>query len=155
MGLDITLQLNLPESWTRTERIAAAQGGESGGLDFVILVDGVEIRHAFLSIGSKANADIENKDDPFLTSPRVFSNSTLSRSQWDAVKTITFIPCLGWPSELVLEDLQNNRTELNRIRLDPGVTVTEQIDITGTVMVDWQEDRMDDFALTINLDDYR
>lgn len=154
-GLNVTLRLDLPESWSRTERIAAIQGGESGGLNFIVLIDGKEIRHAFLSIGSKGNAASDNKDDPFLTSLREFSNSTLSRSQWDEAKTITFIPCTGWPTELILEDLQKNREELNRILLEPGVTVIEQIDITGTKIVDWQEDRMDDYALTIHLDDYR
>lgn len=154
-GLDVTLRLDLPERWTRAERIAAVQGGETGGLDFIVLIDGQEIRHAFLSIASKGNADTDNKDDPFLTSPREFSNSTLSRSQWDAVKTITFVPCTGWPTELILEDLKNDRSELDRIRLDPGVVVTEQPEVTGTKATDWQEDRMDDFALTINLDDYR
>lgn len=154
-GLDVTLRLDLPESWTREERIAAVQGGETGGLDFIVLIDGQEIRHAFLSIASKGNADTDNKDDPFLTSPREFSNSTLSRSQWDAVKTITFVPCTGWPTELILEDLKNDRSELDRIRLDPGVVVTEQPEVTGTKATDWQEDRMDDFAITIDLDDYR
>jgi hypothetical protein len=33
--------------------------------------------------------------------------------------------------------------------------VTEQIDLTGTKRVDWIVDRMDDCALTIQLDDYR
>ena len=154
-GLEVALQMDLPEGWTRAERIAAIQGGESGGLAFAILIDGQEIQHAFLSISSKGNAETENQDDPFLTSKIVFSNSTLSRSQWDAVKTITFVPYTGWPTELILEDLQNNRQEIDRVKLEPGVIVTEQIDVTGTKRVDWIVDRMDDCALTIQLDDYR
>lgn len=154
-GLEVTLQMDLPQEWSRAERIAAIQGGESGGLAFAILIDGQEIQHAFLSISSKGNADTDNKEDPFLTSKIVFSNSTLSRSQWDAVKTISFVPYTGWPTELILEDLQNNRQEIKRVKLEPGVIVTEQIDVTGTKRVDWIVDRMDDCALTIQLDEYR
>ena len=154
-GMEITLQMDLPERWSRAERIAAIQGGESGGLAFVILIDGQEIQHAFLSISSKGNAETENKDDPFLTSKIVFSNSTLSRSQWDAVKSISFIPYTGWPTELILEDLRNNRQEISRVKLEPGVVITEQVDVTGTKRADWVVDRMDDYSLTIQLDDYR
>lgn len=154
-GLEVTLQMDLPEQWSRAERIAAIQGGESGGLAFAILIDGQEIQHAFLSISSKGNADTDNKDDPFLTSKIVFSNSTFSRSQWDAVKTISFVPYTGWPTELILEDLRNNRQEINRVKLEPGVVVTEQIDVTGTQRADWIVERMDDYSLTILLDDYR
>lgn len=46
-GLEVALQMDLPEGWTRAERIAAIQGGESGGLAFAILIDGQEIQHAF------------------------------------------------------------------------------------------------------------
>ena len=154
-GLEVALQMDLPEGWTRAERIAAIQGGESGGLAFAILIDGQEIQHAFLSISSKGNAETENQDDPFMTSKIVFSNSTLSRSQWDAVKTISFVPYTGWATELILEDLLHDRQEINRVKLEPGVIVTEQIDLTGTKRVDWIVDRMDDCALTIQLDDYR
>ena len=154
-GLEVTLQMDLPERWSREERIAAIQGGESGGLAFTILIDGQEIQHAFLSISSRGNAGTENKDDPFLTSKIVFSNSTLSRSQWDALKTISFVPYTGWPTELILEDLLHDRQELSRVKLDPGVVVTEEVDVTGTKRVDWIEDRMDEFSLTIQLDDYR
>lgn len=154
-GLDITLRLDLPESWTRAERIAAIQGGEMGGIDFIILIDGEEIKHPFLSIGSKSNADTTNKDDPFLTSPREFSNSTLSRSQWDAVKNITFIPCINWPTEVSVVEVGSERQILAPTRFDPDLVVTMQVNKESTQYADWQKDRMDDFALTINLDDYR
>ena len=154
-GMEVTLQMDLPEEWSRAERIAAIQGGECGGIAFAILIDGQEIQHAFLSISSKGNAEAENKDDPFLTSKIVFFNSSLSRSQWDAVKTISFVPYTGWPTELILEDLQNNRQEINRVKLEPGVIVTEQIDVTGTKRADWIVDRMEDCTLTIPLDEYR
>ena len=154
-GLEVTLRMDLPQAWSRTERIVAIQGGENGGIGFTVLIDGEAIQHAFLSISSNTNADAENKDDPFYTSLIVFSNSTLSRSQWDAVKTISFIPYTGWPTELILEDLLNDRRELERIKLDPGVVATEQVEVTRTKRADWIEDRMDDAALTIQLDDYR
>ena len=154
-GLDVILRMDLPQAWSRPERLAAIQGGENGGIAFAIQIDGEQIQHAFLSISAKINADTDNKDDPFLTSQIVFSNSTLSRSQWDAVKTISFIPVTGWPTELILEDLLHDRQELERIKLDPGVVVTEQADVTGTMRADWIEDRMDDAAITIQLDDYR
>ena len=152
-GLEVTLRMNLPENWSREERIAAIHGGESGGIGFAVLLDGQEIQHAFASISNDANG--ADEDDPVLMGTIVFSNSTLSRSQWDAIKTISFIPYTGWPTELILEDLLHDRQELDRITLDPGVVVTEEVDVTGTSRVDWIVDRMDDFALTITLDDYR
>jgi hypothetical protein len=152
-GMEVTLQMDLPEQWPRAERMAAIQGGENGGIGFVVLLDGQEIKHAFATISNDANS--ADKDNPFLTGTIVFSNSTLSRSQWDAIETISFIPYTGWPTELILEDLLHDRQEINRVKLEPGVIVTEQIDVTGTKRVDWIEDRMDDSALTIQLHDYR
>lgn len=152
-GMEVTLQMDLLERWTRAERIAAIQGGENGGIGFAVLLDGQEVKHAFASITNDTNG--ADKDDPLLTASIVFSNSTLSRSQWDAVKTISFVPYTGWPTELILEDLLHDRQELNRVKLEPGVIVTEQVDVTGTKRADWIEDRLDDSALTIQLDDYR
>lgn len=152
-GLEVALRMKLPENWSREERIAAMHGGENGGIGFAVLLDGQEIQHAFATISNDATGEAE--DDPFFTGTIVFLNSTLSRSQWDAIKTISFIPYTGWPTELILEDLLHDRQELDRITMDPGVVVTEEVDVTGTRRVDWIVDRMDDFALTISLDDYR
>lgn len=154
-GLDVTLRMDLPESWTRPERIAAIQGGETGGIGFAVFIDGEEVRHAFLAIGSKGNADTSNQDDPFLTSPITFSNSTLSRSQWDAVKTLTFLPYSNYPTEAFVVEVGSEKQVLAPTQLDPGVVVTMQVNKESTQYAGWQEDRMDDFALTINLDDYR
>ena len=154
-GLDINLRLDLPEGWTRAERIAAIQGGKMGGIDFVVLIDGEEVQHPFLSIGCKDNAYTLNKDDPFLTSPRTFSNSTLSRSQWDSVKTITFIPCCNYPTEASVVEVGSERTVLAPTRLDADVVVTMHVNQESTQYTNWQEVRMDDYAITINLDDYR
>jgi len=154
-GLEVTLGLDLPESWTRAERIAAAQGGPNGGIDFIILIDGEEVSHPFLSIGSKSNASTSNKDDPFLTSPREFSNSSISPSQWDEIKTITFIPCTGWPGEASVVEVGSEEVVIEPTKLDPGAVVTAQVNKESTQLSDWQEERMDDCAITINLDDYR
>lgn len=154
-GLDVTLRMDLPESWTRAERIAAIQGGEMGGIGFAVFIDGQEIRHAFLSIGMKSNAETENANDPFLTSPIEFSNSTLSRSQWDAVKTITFLPYCNYPAVASVVAVGSEKQVLAPTRLDPGVVVTMHVNAESTQYDDWQENRMDDFALTIDLDDYR
>ena len=154
-GLDVTLRMDLPESWTRAERIAAIQGGEMGGIGFAVFIDGQEIRHAFLSIGSKSNADTENASDPFLTSPIEFSNSTLSRSQWDAVKTITFLPYCNYPAVASVVAVGSEQQVLAPTQLDPGVVVTMQVNKESTQYDGWQENRMDDSTITINLDDYR
>ena len=154
-GLDVTLRMDLPQSWTRAERIAAIQGGEMGGIGFAVFIDGEEMRHPFLSIGSKSNAETENANDPFLTSPIEFSNSTLSRSQWDAVKTITFLPYCNYPTAASVVAVGSEQQVLAPTQLDPGVVVTMQVNKESTQYTGWQENRMDDFALTINLDDYR
>ena len=154
-GLEVVLRMDLPESWTRAERIAAIQGGETGGIGFAVFIDGEEARHPFLSVGSKDNASTSNQDDPFLTSPITFSNSTLSRSQWDGVKTITFLPYCNSPDKASVVEVGSERTVLAPTQLDPGVVVTMRVNQESTQYADWQEDRMNDFALTISLDDYR
>ena len=154
-GLDVTLRMDLPESWSRAERVAAIQGSETGGIGFIVLIDGQEIRHAFLSIGTKYNADTENKDDPFLTSPITFSNSSLSRSQWDSYRTITFLPCCNYPTEAYVVAVGSEKQILPPTRLGPETVVSMQVNRESTQYSGWQEDRMDDCALTIQLDDYR
>lgn len=154
-GLEVTLNLDLPESWTRAERIAAAQGGPNGGIDFIILIDGEEASHPFLSIGSKSNAGTSNKDDPFLTSPREFSNSSISPSQWEEIKIITFIPCTGWPEEAFVVAVDSEQVVIEPTKLDPGAVVTAQVNKESTQLSGWKEERLDDYAITINLDDYR
>ena len=154
-GLDVTLRMDLPESWTRAERIAAIQGGETGGIGFLVFLDGEEVRHPFLAIGSKGNADTENKDDPFLTSPITFSNSTLARSQWDTYKNITFVPYCNYPTEAFIVEVGSEKQVLAPTQLDPGVVVTMQVNKESTQYSNWQDGRMEDAALTINLDDYR
>lgn len=154
-GLDVTLRMDLPQSWTRAERIAAIQGGETGGIGFAVFLDGEEVQHPFLSIGTKSNADTENKGDPFLTSQITLSNSTLSRSQWDGVKTITFLPYCNVPAEASVVEVGSERTLVAPTRLDPGVVVTMLVNEESTQYAGWQEERLNDAAITIQLDDYR
>ena len=154
-GLDVTLRMDVPESWTRAERVAAIQGGETGGIGFAVFIDGQEIRHAFLSVGSKYNADTENKDDPFLTSPITFKNSSLSRSQWDAYKTISFVPYCNYPTEVYVVAVGSEKQIIPPTKLDPGTVITMQVNTESNQYNDWQTDLMEDCALTIQLDDYR
>ena len=154
-GLNVTLRMDLPQSWTRAERIAAIQGGKTGGIGFAVFLDGEETQHPFLSIGTKSNADTENKDDPFLTSQITFSNSTLSRSQWDEAKTISFLPYCNVPTEASVVEVGSERTLVAPMRLDPGVVVTMLVNKESTQYAGWQEERLNDSVLTIQLDDYR
>ena len=155
-GVEITLRMDVPERWSRAERVAAIQGGEGGGIGLAIYIDGQEIRHAFLSISSKYNADTDNKDDPFLTAPIVFSNSTLSRSQWDAYKTISFVPYCDYPTLVSGAESIGGQPTIPPTKIEPGTVITMSgSGEENTRYTDWQEDRMEDFALTIQLDDYR
>ncbi|MEA4870896.1 hypothetical protein SDC9_69949 [bioreactor metagenome] len=155
-GLEITLRMDVPERWTRAERIAAIQGGETRGIGLAIYIDGQEIRHAFLSISAKYNADTDNKDDPFLTSPITFTNSTLSRSQWDSYQTISFVPYCVYPTQISGAESNGAQPTIPPTKIEPGTVITlpgsgeENTRYTG-----WQEDRMEEFALTIQLNDYR
>ena len=155
-GVEITLRMDVPERWSRAERVAAIQGGETGGIGLAIYIDGQEIRHAFLSISSKYNADTDNKDDPFLTAPIVFSNSTLSRSQWDSYKTISFVPYCDYPTLVSGAESIGGQPTIPPTKIEPGTVITMSgSGEENTRYTDWQEDRMEDYALTIQLDDYR
>lgn len=157
-GPEIALKLDMPASWTRTERIAAVYGSERGGLDFLILLDGEpQPSYIFRSRGIKAV--FGNDDDPFLTSPRILCEPSIAPSQWDAIQTITLIPYTSWPPELIIEKtVDGGQRVRNRVALRPGTVVTQDAMDDSEDMViweHWERDVMKDFAITIHLDDYR
>ena len=154
-GPEITLRLNLPESWTRAERVAAAQGGELGGLGFNLYLDGEPVRHLFGIVAFQGNANSEYKDDPFLTVPKVYKNSTLSPSDWDKVKTIAFEPYTNWPGKMYVTGIPSEKVVQPSVKMEPGVVVTARVNHESGQGEDWREDRMTEQRLTIQLDDYR
>lgn len=92
------------------------------------------------------------KDD-FLEFDFVFFESTLSPSQWAAMKTLTIIPTTGYWWEMSLSD--NDEPAFQAYTRSRGDTVvTTYANITSTMYNELREE-MPEYALTINLDDYQ
>ena len=154
-GPEITVRLDLPESWTRTERIAVIRGVYFGGLQLITLVDGKEVEHLFKYQGTPENGAFDDDAEPFFTYRRVLYGSAIPPSGWESVKEITLIPCTSWPVEVSVEDVNSEHWNRQMIALEPGVVVTLHVNHNSMGYDDIREDRMTEHALTIRLDDYR
>ena len=154
-GPEIALRLDLPADWTRAARVAAAQGGKHGGIHFNVYLDGKLVEYPFRMIQAKGNADFENKDDPFLSTPRVYSESTIPPSEWENIRTITIEPATNWPTERYVVEVGSEKLLQPVTQLEPGVDVVFHVNYESGQSDGWQEDRMPEYAITIHLDDYR
>lgn len=149
----ITLHIVLPESWTAAERCYC-------DLSFRFLLDGDNTetwsRCPFNAYGPIGTGDETGKTREY--DFNLFSSS-LSPSQWASVKTLTIIPTTTyWWDMKVSEDNGPQRD----ISLHDGAVYTEKVyDASknpghGTsFQSDPQYDEMTQFALSINLDDFR
>lgn len=139
------LHVLLPASWTREERA----GGEFG---FHFWIDGKAIEeNAAQLFGVTGPEGTDYFKDDFLEFDYVFYESTLSPSQWAAMKTLTVIPTTGYWWEMSLSD---NDNPLEAYSLKDDVVVTTYANVTNTMYNELHEE-MPEYALTINLDDYR
>lgn len=141
----IVLHVTLPSAWTRQER----RGGE---FEFRFLIDGKEIDErspSLFGVSGPEGMDYETSD--YLEFDFVFFESTLSPSQWAAMKTLTIIPTTGYWWEMSLSD---NDEPFQAYSLKDDAVVTTYANITSTMYNELREE-MPEYALTINLDDYR
>ena len=122
------MRLDFPASWTREERISAARVSRQEGLYFNIYLDGKLVEYPFRMIQAKGNADFENRDDPFLSTPRVYSESTIPPSEWENIQTITFEPATNWPTEMYVVEVGSEKLLQPVTQLEPGVDVFQSAD---------------------------
>lgn len=141
----ITLHVTIPETWTVLERANA-------NLQFHFLIDGKPL-DAGLSIPFNVCGPLGANDPTGATLEYdcSFYESTLSPSQWAAIKTLTIIPTTGYWWEM---DLNFDNGSYESYSLKEGAVVTTYANRTG-MMNDELYDEMTEYALTINLDDYR
>jgi hypothetical protein len=149
----ITLHVVLPESWTAAERCYC-------DLSFRFLLDGEAPESwtscPFSAYGPMGTADKTGKKLEY--DFELFSSS-LSPSQWANIKTITILPTTTywWDMKVTVDDGPQQD-----ISLRDGAVYTETVYDSskssghGTAFqTDPQYDVMSQYALTINLDDYR
>ena len=122
------MRLDFPASLTREERISAARVSRQEGLYFNIYLDGKLVEYPFRMIQAKGNADFENRDDPFLSTPRVYSESTIPPSEWENIQTITFEPATNWPTEMYVVEVGSEKLLQPVTQLEPGVDVFQSAD---------------------------
>ena len=149
----ITLHVALPESWTAAERCYC-------NLSFRFLLDGEPPESwsgcPFYTYGPIGTADETGKKLEY--DFELFSSS-LSPSQWASIKTITILPTTTywWDMKVTVDDGPQQDISLR----DDAVytsTVYDSSKPNGhstTFENDPQYDVMSQYALTINLDDYR
>ncbi|MDO4572539.1 MAG: hypothetical protein Q4C13_04155 [Clostridia bacterium] len=153
-GPQFELRLDLPESWTRQERIAAVCGNAYSGLDFLALLD-EQILPSYMYQSAVTKQIFANDSDPFLTASRSFSNFAIAPSEWNHIKTITFIPYTARPLELTLIQTLNGQQVYRKAALQPGTIITQDAMDDSQDVVMWddcQQDIMWDCAISISLD---
>ncbi|MCE5189420.1 MAG: DUF4179 domain-containing protein [Eubacteriales bacterium] len=149
----ITLHIVLPESWTAAERCYC-------DLSFRFLLDGEAPESwsgcPFNAYGPMGTADKTGKKLEY--DFELFSSS-LSPSQWANIKTLTILPMTTywWDMKVAVDDGPQQD-----ISLRDGAVYTEIVYDSSkpnghstAFQTDPQYDVMSQYALTINLDDYR
>lgn len=141
----ITLHVKIPETWTVAEKANA-------NLQFHFLIDG-EPLDAGLSIPFNVCGPLSTYDPTGATLEYDcnFYESSLPPSQWAAMKTLTIIPTTGYWWEM---DLSFDNGPLKSYSLQEGAVITTYANRTS-MYCDELFDEMTEYALTINLDDYR
>jgi hypothetical protein len=141
----ITLHITLPESWSREERRGCR-------LTFHPLFDNQKKDED--SIGSYASinpGEVDSEQNSWLEYDFVSFESNLSPSQWSEIKTLTLIP-----TTVYWWDMQVNYDNgpYEPVSLKSGVVYTSIANHSG---LQYEElyDEMTQYALTIQLDDYR
>lgn len=141
----ITMHVVLPESWTGAERCYA-------GLTFKFLLDEETPENAleakFCVEGPRGTADQTGKaleyDCPFY-------ESTLSPSQWASAKTLTIIPTTEYWWEMLV-NYDDEPYKPFSLRDDAVFTgIANHSGVQNEILYD----KMTQYAITINLDDYR
>jgi len=141
----IVLHVVLPESWTDAERYY-------GGPTFEFLLDnevaGNEDISLFTYGGQTGTCDPTGQAREY---DCTFYKSLRSPSEWASVKTLTIIPVSAYTWEMLVS-VDGGAYEPVSLRNNAVFT-----DILHQTACQWsyQYDKMTEYALTINLDDYR
>ena len=149
----ITLHVKLPESWTAAERCYCE-------LSFRFLLDGVAPETwtgcPFNAYGPMGTADKTGKK---LEYDFELFDSSLSPSQWADIKTITILPTTTYYWDMKISE---DNGPMQDISLRDGAVFTDIVydeskpnGHSTTFQTDPQFDVMTQYALTLNLDDYR
>ena len=142
---ELHMHVTLPESWTGAERAY-------GNLTFLFLLDGEKMgegQQNLFAVGCPTGTNDETGEK--LEYDCNFWESTLSPSQWAAAKTLTIIPTTVYWWEMYVQ-YDDGPEEL--VSLRDGAVYTGYANHTGW-RDDEQYDEMTQYAITINLDDYR
>ncbi len=141
---ELTVHVTLPESWTLAERVGVARNG----LKLKFLLDGEAVETLFSSRGPWG-------EEPCCEFTHTYLGSTIPPSAWAAAKTLTIIPYTSSPdvmSAIDNEDASTKRT----VEMLPGAVIAGKANVTQFSDEDsMKTDLMDEYAVTINLDDYR
>ena len=141
----IVLHVVLPESWTSAERCYA-------GLTFLMLLDDETPENTTKAVfsveGPRGTGD---RTGEALEYDCAFWGSTIPPSQWAKAKTLTIIPTTvyWWDMQAHYDD-----GPYEQISLRDGYVFTGIANHTGFTM-DELYDEMTQYAMTIQLDDYR
>ena len=149
----ITLHIVLPESWTAAERCYC-------DLSFQFLLDGEDpenrSRCPFDAYGPIGTTDKTGKTLEY--DFELFSSS-LSPSQWAKLKTITIIPVTTywWDMKISVDDgpMQDISLRNDAVYTETVYDDSKPNGHSTVFQTDPQYDVMPQYALTINLDDYR
>ena len=141
----ITLHIILPESWTRAERIAVIQ-------EFHFLLDGKELpEHSDSLFATKGPMGLDFATFDYQEMDYELFDSFYSPSEWANVKTLTIIPTTQYYWDMLIWDGENYSIPFS---LRDGAVFTGIANQTG-YQNEVFYDEMTQYALTINLDDYR
>jgi len=141
----ITLHIILPESWTRAERIAVLQ-------EFHFLLDGKELpEHSNSLFATRGPMGLDFVTFDYQEMDYELFDSFYSPSEWANVKTLTIIPTTRYYWDMLIWDGEDYSIPFS---LRDGAVFTgiaNQTSYQNEVLYD----EMTEYALTINLDDYR
>ena len=149
----ITLHVTLPDSWTAAERCYCE-------LSFHMLLDGVAPETwtgcPFNTYGPMGTADKTGKK---LEYDFELFDSSLSPSQWANIKTITILPTTSYYWDMKISE---DNGPMQDISLRDGAVFTDIVydernpnKHSTSFQTDPQFDVMTQYALIVNLDDYR
>jgi len=140
----LTISGILPERWQQVQRAYVAHNA----LGLMFLVDGKPIQTLFSGWGYDG-------EEPNITFTRKYESSTIPPSAWAAAKTLTIIPYLSSPDRMSAVDNEDASTR-REVEMLPDTAIYGRSHITSFSDEDTSVvDRMDQYAITINLDDYR
>ncbi|MEZ4509693.1 MAG: hypothetical protein R2912_02420 [Eubacteriales bacterium] len=141
----ITLHITLPEAWSREER-------KGSRIEYHFLLDDKRVQDASLSLFNASGPVVSDYDtNDFLEYDYKLFESMLSPSQWADAKTLTIIPMTVYWWDM---NIRYDEGAFQSFSLRDNAVFTA---IANHTVFEFNEqyDEMTQYALAINLDDYR